>query len=205
MKLKTIHYFSGLSITVFIGLHLFNHFISIFGVEAHIEWMDFFRKFYRHPILETLLLLAVTIQIVSGIKLFFGKRKTDNGFYEKLQIWTGLYLAFFLVIHLSAVMAGRWILMLDTNFYFGVAGLNTFPFNLFFIPYYALAILSFFGHVAAIHAQKMKKAIFGIGVEQQAKVILVIGFIVTLILFYGLTNGFNGLEIPPEYEVLIGQ
>lgn len=205
MKFKTVHYFSGLAITLFIGLHLFNHLMSVFGAVAHIEWMDFFRKFYRHSIVEGLLLLAIVVQIVSGLQLFFRKRKVVQDFYEKLQIWTGLYLAFFLVIHLSAVMAGRWILMLDTNLYFGAAGLNTFPLNLFFVPYYALAILSFFGHIAAIHAQKMKMELLGIGVKQQSTMILIVGVIVTLIIFYGLTNGFSGLEIPKEYELLTGQ
>jgi hypothetical protein len=40
-------------------------------------------------------------------------------------------MALFLIIHVSAVLTGRFILHLDTNFYFGVAGINNFPFSLF--------------------------------------------------------------------------
>jgi len=196
MKIKKIHYLSGLIITIFIGFHLFNHIVSVFGAAYHIDIMDKLRIFYRHPVLEFILLAAVFLQIISGVRLFFSKRKMVNSFFEKLQIWTGLYLAFFLLMHVGAVMMGRFVLALDTNFYFGVAGLNTFPFYLFFVPYYGLAILSFFGHVAAIHSQKMKQTILGITVEQQARFILLKGVIVTLIIFYGLTNGFAGLEIP---------
>lgn len=205
MKIRRLHYISGLTITVFVGLHLFNHFLSIFGADAHVQMMDKLRVVYRNPIIEILLLIAVFVQIGSGLKLFFSKRKSASNFYEKLQVRTGLYLAFFLLFHTSAVLVGRYILNLDTNFYFGVAGLNTFPTSLFFVPYYSLAILSFFGHLAGIHYQKMRKTLFGFTVEQQSKIILIKGFIVTLVIFYGLTNGFLGVEIPEEYNILIGK
>ncbi len=205
MKVRRIHYLSGLTITVFIGFHLLNHFISIFGAEQHIEWMTIFRKVYRNPLIETLLLFAVFAQIISGVKLYFSKRKIANIFFVKLQVWTGLYLAFFLLMHVSAVMVGRFILDLDTNFYFGVAGLNTFPFLLFFVPYYGLAIIAFFGHVAAIHSQKMKKSFWGLSPDRQSKVILYTGLALTLVILYGLTGGFTGIEIPATYDVMIGK
>ena len=205
MTIKNLHFYSGLIITLFVGLHLFNHSYSIFGVEQHIQMMNRLRLIYRNIFSETILLLAVGVQIVSGISLFRQKRKTNLDFYGKLQIWSGLYLAFFLLIHVSAVLGGRYVLGLDTNFYFGVAGLNTFPFSLFFIPYYGLAILAFFGHIAAIHATKMKRQIFGISPSKQSNYILLFGAIFTLIIFYGLTNQFVGVEIPEEFNILIGK
>jgi hypothetical protein len=109
------------------------------------------------------------------------------------------------VAHVGTVLTARFVMNLDTNFYFGVAGLNTFPFSLFFFPYYALAILSFFGHIAAIHNQKMKNSIFGISPQHQSKLILVKGIIITAVIFYGLTNGFKGVEIPETYNMMIGK
>lgn len=203
--MKRVHYFSGLAITLFIGVHLFNHLLSLFGPELHLAFMDTIRAVYRHPIIETILLSAVVVQIITGLKLFFLKKSQAAGWYEKLQLWTGFYLAFFLLVHVGAVLAGRYLLQLDTNFYFGVAGLNTFPFYLFFVPYYGLAILTFFGHFAAIHHYKMKSAIFGLSVELQTKLILITGGIMTLITLYGLTNGFSGFEIPEAYHILIGK
>ena len=117
----------------------------------------------------------------------------------------GLYLAIFLVIHVSAVLVGRFYLKLDTNFYFGAAGINSFPVNLFFIPYYALAVLSFFGHLAAVHSKKMNQPILMLSPNQQAWGILILGAALTLILFYGLTNQFSGIELPEEYRILTGQ
>jgi hypothetical protein len=205
MNTKKLHYISGLTITIFVGLHLFNHCYSILGADQHIELMTTLRHFYRNIFAETILLSAVAAQIYSGLSLFKTKRKTAQTFFQKLHIWTGLYLAIFFVFHLAAILAGRFILNLDTNFYFGVAGLNNFPTNLFFIPYYALAIMSFFGHIAAIHHEKMSRNIFGLTPNGQSKAILVIGFILTFIIFYGLTNHFQGVQIPTEYNVLIGK
>jgi hypothetical protein len=205
MTIKKIHYLSGLIITIFIGLHLFNHICSIFGAGKHIEIMNFLRQFYRNIFVETILLLAVLVQIISGLKLFKTNRKIASTIFDKLHIWTGLYLAFFFVIHLSAVLVGRLFLHLDTNFYFGVAGLNSFPFNLFFIPYYGLAILSFFGHIASIHNKKVKTSILNLTPLQQAKAIFIFGLILTITIFYGLTNHFNGVTIPSEYNILIGK
>jgi len=215
--MKKIHYISGITISIFIVMHLFNHLYSLFGVKAHIELMNDFRVIYRNIIAETLLLFAVGIQIISGVKLFLKKRKTASSFFDKLQIWTGLYLAIFLaihlsavlsgrlILHLSAVLSGRLILNLDTNFYFGAAGLNTFPLNLFFLPYYGLAIISFFGHTSAIHSKKMKSKILRIEPNNQSYIILIIGILLTLVILFGLTNGFNGIEIPKEYDILIGK
>ena len=95
MITRKIHYISGLTITIFIGLHLFNHFCSIFGVGRHIEIMTTLRIFYRNIFIETILLTAVLAQIISGLALFRANRKIVASAFEKLHIWTGLYLATF--------------------------------------------------------------------------------------------------------------
>lgn len=205
MTVRNIHFASGLIISVFVALHLLNHSVSLYGADAHIAFMNEWRTIYRQPIVEGVLLFAVLTQSVSGLSLFFRKRKSKLNFFELLHIWSGLYLAAFFLFHLSAVLGGRFFLGLDTNFYFGVAGLNTFPFYLFFVPYYALAILSFFAHIAAIHHQKMKHYILGFSPLQQAIAILLLGVASICLIFYGLTNGFAGVAIPEAYHVLIGK
>lgn len=203
MPLRKFHYFSAIIITAFIVLHLVNHAASLISIDTHIDLMNQLRKLYRHPVAEWLLIIAVLFQIFSGIRLFLIQRKTAKGFFERLQLWSGLYLAFFFVIHLSAVFAGRYLLKLDTNFYFGTAGLNKFPFNLFFIPYYSLAVLSFFSHIASIHYQKMKNR--NVDATNQSKFIIGFGVVIVFLLIYGLTNTFKGVIVPDEYRILIGK
>lgn len=202
---RRLHYLSGVIISIFVGLHLWNHVGSIDGADAHIARMDTLRVFYRNIFAESILLAAVLLQIISGWKLFRLHRKTATGLYQKLHVWSGAYLAVFFIFHISAVMAGRFLLHLDTNFYFGVAGLNTFPLSLFFIPYYSIAILSFFGHIAAIHHKKMRHHILGISPAAQSAVLLGVGIGLTAFILYGLTNHFNGVPIPEDYKILTGQ
>jgi len=205
MPLKTLHTYSGLVLAAFVTAHLFNHAFSLFGVGAHLRVMDALRVVYRNPAAETLLMGAVGVQIASGLRLFrAGSRRVGTGL-ERLQRWSGLYLAGFFLIHLGAVWGGRLVLGLDTNFYFGVAGLNTFPFNLFFVPYYGLAVLAFFAHVAVAHRRKMRGPVLGLTPRQQAVGILAFGVFLTLLLLYGLTGGFRGVAIPAQYGVLVGR
>jgi hypothetical protein len=91
------------------------------------------------------------------------------------------------------------------NFYFGAAGLNYFPINLFFVPYYALAIIAFFGHVASIHQKKMRNTCLNLNPLKQAYLILAFGIVITVLVLLGLTNFFHGVQTPETYNVLIGK
>lgn len=205
MSLKRLHYFSGLTLALFVGMHLMNHLCSLAGPEAHMQNMAMLRVVYRNPIVETLLFAAVIVQVVSGLTLRRRLRGQTMGFYPRLQIWSGLYLAFFLVFHVSAVLVGRHVLHLDTNFYFGAAGLNSFPTLLFFFPYYTLACMAFFGHVAAVHAAKAQKPLLGLSPQQQSHTMLALGGLLTLLIFYGLTDGFRGITLLADYLILTGK
>lgn len=202
--MKRIHFITGIILSIFVGFHLINHLVSLWGASTHIEWMNFFRKIYRHPVIETIVFAAVICQIFSGIAQLKKNKKLEKKLFPLLQIYAGLYLAFFLLIHVSAVIIARYYFQIDTNFYFGAAGLNLFPFNLFFIPYYSLAIWAFFAHLAAVHAIKMPYKVFGITPYQQSVVLLIIGLGGTLLILLGMTNFFQGIQLPETYRQLFG-
>ena len=197
---KKLHYFSGILLSAFITLHLINHLGSILGPEVHIKWMNYLRPLYRNFLVETLLLCCVGAQIFSGINLVAKREKLKLDLYQKIQNYSGIYLGFFLVVHLSAIMVGRYILKVDTNFYFGVAGINSFPYLLIFVPYYAFAILSVFSHLAVVH--KVRTPLRLLSPEAQFYCIIAIGALITLIIFYGLTGGYKGVIVPEEYSIL---
>ncbi|MBR9920093.1 MAG: hypothetical protein GYB31_04580 [Bacteroidetes bacterium] len=197
-SLNRLHFFSGIFLCVFISLHLFNHLLVFFDPETHIRFMEILRVVYRNIVVEVLLIGAVYLQIYSGLKLLKNKwrlRKRKRIIFY--QLITGFYLSFFLVIHTSAIFAGRLIFDLDTNLYFGAAGINRFPLNLFFIPYYFLATIAVFWHLAC--AVQLKA-----GSKIGARILFVSGVFLAIVLIYGLSSGFAGLEIPSEYYVPYG-
>ena len=186
--IKTIHYFSGLTIAAFVGTHLLNHLLVLRSEEAHIRFMRSFRRVYRHPVVEPILLTAVGVQICSGLYLVSQKWPRANGWFDWLHIGSGLYLALFLTNHVRAVMAGRHRLRIDTNLYYGAGVMNMWPQKLTYIPYYSLAILSFFTHVACIHRIKMRQFVAGPVAEQQALGILVLGCIATSLIIFKMSR-----------------
>lgn len=202
MYKKTIHRYLGIFITIFIFIHLLNHSMIVYGPQFHIEWMNSIRPIYRNIIMEFLLLFAICLQIILGFRLSVNKLKTINNNFDKLLVYSGWYLAFFFIIHLSAILFARAILHLDTNIYFGIAGLNTFPLNLFFIPYYFLAIIALTTHFSAIHRHKMQYSILGINPNQQSIIILFLGLIFATFLMYSLTNKFQYFNIHYDYKIL---
>ena len=204
MNTKKLHYFSGITLSLFIGVHLFNHLTALFGASLHMQVMDALRLVYRNPVIETLLLIAVLFQIISGMQLVRKIRKQSNGFYPKLQIYTGLYLAFFLVAHtVATVWQGRQVLQLDTNFYYAAIVVNALPAAFFFMPYYFLAVMSVFGHVAAIHYQKTRH-LSVTRAQKHAKLILIAGLVIGGLILLSLQESYQGIEIPKEYYKTLG-
>jgi hypothetical protein len=150
--------------------------------------MQSLRKIYRNRIIETLLLLGISIQIISGITLVFLKWNKTESYFDVIQIASGLYLAFFLTVHLSAVMLGRYKLKIDTNLYYGAGVMNMWPQKLFFIPYYSLSILSFFFHVACIHRAKISKFVSISDATTQSFIIMGIGIIITSFVIFKMSH-----------------
>ncbi len=194
MKNK-IHYYAGLIMAFFIGLHLLNHSMILISEEAYMGFMDFARKIYRNPVSETILLLAVIVQIVSGIQLFRKKRKTDRRLFDRLQLYSGLYFVYFLTTHTLAVMAGRYYFELDTNLYFGASVVNMYPVLLFYIFHYGLAIFAFFAHIGSLHYFRVQRFVPEKTARLHGLAMLGTGFILAILIVGKLMT----VDVPMEY------
>ncbi len=195
---KTLHRYSGLLLAVFVAMHLGNHLAVLISPETHIWLMNTLRLFYRNVLIESILLLVVLFQVVTGIQLLRAKGLRQKG-WSKWQIWSGLYMAYFFLQHVGAVMFGRFVLHTDTNLYFGAAGLNAFPLCLFFVPYYSLGIVSFFTHIASIHAQKSNSQ----NADNQAKMIVIVGVFCAVLILLGMTDFLKGLPATPSLKAMV--
>lgn len=186
--LKTIHHFTGLMIAIYIGFHMLNHLLILHSEQLHLKFMKTIRKVYRHPAIEPILLAGFVVQIISGVLLAILKWSPENTMFEKIQIFSGLYLALFLINHIRAVIIGRRRMKIDTNLYYGAGVMNMWPQKLFFIPYYFLAILAFFAHVAAIHRSKMIAFVSEQSANLQANLILIFGVLIAVIIIYKMSH-----------------
>ena len=146
-----LHRLSGIVIASFLLLHFTNHLFALGGPEWHIAVTNLFRHIYRTLVVEVVLLMCVIFQIISGIILVFKKGFFRQPLYVVIQMVSGLYLSFFMIFHVRAVMLGRYALNVNTDFYFAAGVANHYPEKLFFIPYYTLSLISVFAHIACAH------------------------------------------------------
>jgi hypothetical protein len=142
------HYAGAAMLVPFLLLHLGNHLLAPVSLEAHGEVMAQLRHIYRHPVVETLLLLAAGMQTLTGLERLISGWHARVGAVAWLQAATGGVLAVFLPLHVLAVLVGRHVFGLDTTIDFAAAGMHVPPLGALFASYYGLAVAALFTHLA---------------------------------------------------------
>lgn len=187
---KKIHRTLAIALAAFIVSHLLVHLTALFGPDAHTKALNFVRVAYGHPVLETVLVLTIVTQMVTGASRL--RFRGVNG-WARAQVISGLYILFFLAIHASAAIYAHNVIGLDTDFYWAAGSLHFTPIKFGFSVYYFLAVLAIFTHLAAaLH--------FG---WPNASRVLVnalppAGVIVGLSIILIFSGAFYTIEIPPE-------
>ncbi|AWF79662.1 hypothetical protein BTJ40_01790 [Microbulbifer sp. A4B17] len=197
--LHTLHRLSALIISLYVLSHITNHLVALSGIEAHISFMQSFRQIYRTQIIEPLLLACALFQVGSGITFIVKRWGQRRGFFDHAQAVSGGYLAFFLMFHISAVMYGRLVQGLDTNFFFAAAGLQPQAYPLFFAPYYTLAVAAFFTHLACglrwIFREKFSTA----ALDRSAGAVMAVGLVIGLTIVTTFSGTYYLVPLPEEY------
>jgi succinate dehydrogenase/fumarate reductase cytochrome b subunit len=151
-SIRSIHRLSALVLGAFLALHMANHAVGLAGQAEHMRFMAAVRPFYRHALVEPVLLALLLVQISSGLAMALRRWRESADWVARLQIISGIYVALFIANHVIAVLAGRWALGLDTDFRFAAAGMHVPPFPWFFLPYYWLGVAAIFSHAGcAMH------------------------------------------------------
>lgn len=200
MNVRSLHRTSAILLVAFACMHIANHLASLWGVPSHIAFMEAARRVYRQFAIETVLLLCVAFQVGSGLWFVIRGWKQRHGALPWLQAASGAYLALFFLIHVGAVLYGRSMLHLDTNFYFAAAGFHVPPNQFFFAPYYFLAVFALFTHLAcaaywqlSAASPKTRTIVVAVG--------MMIGSVVSLLIVLSLAGVFQPVEIPAKYKV----
>jgi succinate dehydrogenase/fumarate reductase cytochrome b subunit len=143
---------AALIILFYLALHLANHLVGLWTPDAHKAVMNVLRSWYRAPLVQPLLVLAVLFQVCSGLVLLRHRIISYTDSFGTLQTMAGAYLAAFLASHLTAVfILARWKGGIDTNWDWAVgnpAGLFADPWNVRLIPHYVIAVAAVVAHAA---------------------------------------------------------
>ena len=199
MHVRSLHRTSAIVIGAFACLHLANHLASLVSISSHVAFMEAARRLYRQPLVESVLLACAAFQVCSGMRLVIRGWRRRVGFVAWLQAGTGMYLALFLLVHLGAVLYGRAVLQLDTNFYYAAAGLHVPPNQFFFAPYYFLAFLALFTHLGCAAYWRLRP------ISARAKVAvlalpMLVGGAASLLIVLSLAGKLQPVDVPAKYK-----
>ncbi|MFV8780973.1 hypothetical protein ACNKU7_01005 [Microbulbifer sp. SA54] len=197
--LHRLHRISALLIGCYVAGHIANHMLALLGVDAHIAYMEQYRHIYRAPVIEPVLLTCVLFQVASGLVFIARRWGKRRGFFDHVQAISGGYLAFFLLFHVGAVLYGRTVQGVDTNFYFAAAGLHLGYFPLFFMPYYTLAVAAFFSHVACGLRWLLRSHLSQRLRDRLAIAVMLLGLLLGLVIVAAFAGAFYAVEIPSAY------
>ena len=195
-RIKKLHRWNAYLLALFLIPHFINHMAAILGIKAHLAVMGAIRPLYRGMVTETLLIALFVAQIMLGLLLAYC-RGLPRGLWAWLQVLSGLYIVFFLVQHVPAILMARASTpSLYTNGYFAASVLQNSPERLYFMPYYILAITAVSTHLAAALRFRIWPRPAPLGICLMP----LLGFVLGTGIVLGLTGYGHGIELRPEYK-----
>ena len=189
MKLRRLHLAFGFAVGVFILLHLVNHVALFWGPQPHLTMQGWIQPLYRNPVVEPALLVGLSIQLYTGLRLLW-QRRWPGRFWPQVQFVSGLALAAFLVQHVGAALLTRAFGGgLETNVYWAAAVVSDWKLAWYFAPYYIVGVSALFAHLAAALALRG-------GYRLAAKVLFGFGLVFAFALVLALSGGFFEIQLP---------
>jgi len=157
--LRKLHFSLAIFLLLFIISHLAVHFSALWGPEVHLMMLESVRPMYQNRIVEPILLTGLLGQVILGIKLALKSRSGEAADkWAKLQIVSGIYLGFFIIMHSTAAVTTRLFFDVDTNFWWAAGTLYNDILKWGFMPYYFFAVTALFVHLAsALHFRWPKR------------------------------------------------
>ena len=149
-RFRHLHASSAIVLAIFVIAHVFNHSLAIVSLGTHTAVLHVLRLVYRQSIGETILVVAVAVQVCTGLTMVWKYSLRRASPLRNLQLVSGVYLAVFLVTHLITIFTTRQR-GIDTDFVWAshapaglLSGLSSVP----LVPRYSLAVLAVFVHLA---------------------------------------------------------
>lgn len=179
-----LHRLSAAVIVSFATLHFVCHLSAAFSLALNTRVVDWARLVYKQPPLEALLLLALPVQIVTGLWLFASAKERAQDRWNRLQLAAGVYLAIFIAAHATATA----LLFRDLSFRAASGGRTGLFGDPTFFAYYAFGPLAVFAHVACGARSLLTRRLGPARAERLAGGILGLGAVVTLVISLALSG-----------------
>jgi hypothetical protein len=181
---------AALILLTFLGPHLFNHLLGIFGDDVHRKVMHAIRIVSRAHIVEPVLIAAFCFMLLSGVTLAKPKNAQPAGFFATLQTTSGVALAFFLASHVNSVFVLARYFGTETDYAWATGepvGLLNSAWSVRLLPHYSVGVFLLLCHLACglrvvllghrVGRRKANTITFGI---------IGSGFLVTLVIAAGM-------------------
>jgi len=149
--LRIAHGAAGVIVLLFIAFHLFNHLFGLAGPQVHLRIMELGRTIYRSPFFESVLVIALLFQVVSGLRLAWNWSSVGSDNYRIFQVGSGVFLSVFILGHLNAVFVfARTYAGIETGWEFASGdpvGMIHDPWGIRLLPHYAIGVFFIITHL----------------------------------------------------------
>ncbi len=205
--MKKFHRLTAYILIIFVAAHLINHLFLIAGRENYNQVQEILNAVYRNPMLEPILIIAMSFQVIIGLKLAISslRRKPkrpfwQRPFWEKAQIISGFVFAYFIIEHLIALAGVRWFNPnLETSFYWPASVMNGAPFTYYFVPYYFLGVLAVMTHMGiGLRFVALRKGKRALG-DMLAIGAIVLGAVFGTLIILSLMGVFYEITLPAKW------
>lgn len=204
MTITRLHRVLAIGLLAFILPHLAGHLAGLWGQETFDRVQAILRPFYRNALVEPVLLLAVALQLVLGIVLL--RRQWRRGLRSNLLRWqviSGLVLALFLIQHLPAMAMARYWAGLDTTFWWPASVASTWPFTLYFWPYYLSGVLAFFIHAGIGLSFALRRKGRHRAAARVVRASVIVGLTWGGLILAGISGVLHPVALPPEWQAYL--
>lgn len=149
---RVVHGATAVPILFYIAFHIVNHLFFLGSPARYDAVQRLGETVYRNAWVQPLLVLALLLQTVSGVRLFWHWSARCGDFIRTVQLATGIYLAAYVVGHMDSVFVfARTYLAIPSDWAFATgapAGIIRDAWNIRLLPHYFLGAWFVLVHVA---------------------------------------------------------
>lgn len=149
---RIVHGVTALVIVGYVAFHVANHLFFLASPARYDAVQRWGETVYRNPYVQPLLVLALLLQTVTGLRLFWHWSARRGDFFRTVQLATGLYLAAYVVGHMDSVFVfARTYQAIPSDWAFATgapAGIIRDAWNIRLLPHYFLGVWFVLVHLA---------------------------------------------------------